>query len=603
MTRLARAVLAALALIAAPAAAIAQSFPITLPPGSLYGRLGITPGPGQAIPISQIFNATAPLTGRLFFNQSVTGSFTTNQQINQFSIDDGAAVTAPGNVINGLNVAYVYGGGSAKGSRQALQVGFTLSAPTNATNPNHFYATAQFNAQANTGDNGTNTNTGAIGSIIALNPAVTLNSGAVNLAEASGIQVTMFTKAGSSVSERSGIEISDNSGAGGAQGATFDDAIVIGSTSGSPGFKVGLAFDCTNFGGCPLPTTGNALQVVGAQTMANFIKADQLTVTNSFITGPGSKFVVDNSGNTQIAAAANFSWVGLSKILSPGDGVLVFTDHNGGSPAGFTRLELGCATTSCPAIARNSAGIDFVLGDGTGHAAITAKSLFVLSGGNVGFGTETNPQARFVFSGSATTGITGIAGANSHTVEVYDADGTSTALGLTSYGTSVAPVFQFANARGTAASFAATLSGDQLGVFGAIGAVANNTWAGSGNSTSRIIFAAAENFSSTTLGTKVSFETTPVGSAARATAMTIQASGGVSVGTTTDPGIGFVLASKALQAAVLTVATLPTCNAGSEGARAYVSDQNTAVAYRGAVTGGGTTRQAVLCSNAAWIQD
>lgn len=51
------------------------------------------------------------------------------------------------------------------------------------------------------------------------------------------------------------------------------------------------------------------------------------------------------------------------------------------------------------------------------------------------------------------------------------------------------------------------------------------------------------------------------------------------------------------------VGSLPTCNAGSEGARAYVTDQNTAVAYRGAVTGGGTTRQAVLCSNSAWIQD
>jgi hypothetical protein len=52
-----------------------------------------------------------------------------------------------------------------------------------------------------------------------------------------------------------------------------------------------------------------------------------------------------------------------------------------------------------------------------------------------------------------------------------------------------------------------------------------------------------------------------------------------------------------------TVASLPTCAAGNEGARAYVTDQNTAVSYRGAVTGGGATRQAVLCSNSAWTQD
>jgi hypothetical protein len=52
-----------------------------------------------------------------------------------------------------------------------------------------------------------------------------------------------------------------------------------------------------------------------------------------------------------------------------------------------------------------------------------------------------------------------------------------------------------------------------------------------------------------------------------------------------------------------TVSALPTCNAGLDGARMYVTDQNTAVAYRGAVTGGGSTHQAVLCSSSAWIQD
>jgi hypothetical protein len=39
------------------------------------------------------------------------------------------------------------------------------------------------------------------------------------------------------------------------------------------------------------------------------------------------------------------------------------------------------------------------------------------------------------------------------------------------------------------------------------------------------------------------------------------------------------------------------------GARFYVTDQNTAVGYRGAVTGGGSIREAVLCSNSSWIQD
>ena len=63
-----------------------------------------------------------------------------------------------------------------------------------------------------------------------------------------------------------------------------------------------------------------------------------------------------------------------------------------------------------------------------------------------------------------------------------------------------------------------------------------------------------------------------------------------------------ISAAQALTVPTL-VANLPTCNAGNEGARAYVTDQNTGVSYRGAVTGSGSTRQAVLCSNSAWIQD
>ena len=51
-----------------------------------------------------------------------------------------------------------------------------------------------------------------------------------------------------------------------------------------------------------------------------------------------------------------------------------------------------------------------------------------------------------------------------------------------------------------------------------------------------------------------------------------------------------------------TVANLPTCNAGNEGLTWGVTDQNTAVAYNGAVTGGGNTHQKVYCNNTAWVQ-
>jgi hypothetical protein len=53
----------------------------------------------------------------------------------------------------------------------------------------------------------------------------------------------------------------------------------------------------------------------------------------------------------------------------------------------------------------------------------------------------------------------------------------------------------------------------------------------------------------------------------------------------------------------VTFSALPTCNAGIQGARAFVTDQNTAVAYHGAVSGSGTGKQGVTCDGTAWYQD
>lgn len=59
----------------------------------------------------------------------------------------------------------------------------------------------------------------------------------------------------------------------------------------------------------------------------------------------------------------------------------------------------------------------------------------------------------------------------------------------------------------------------------------------------------------------------------------------------------------AVQVTPVTVANLPVCNASLQGARYFVTDQNTAVAYHGAVTGGGANKQGVQCDGSAWYQD
>lgn len=132
--------------------------------------------------------------------------------------------------------------------------------------------------------------------------------------------------------------------------------------------------------------------------------------------------------------------------------------------------------------------------------------------------------------------------------------------------------------------------------------------------------------------------TTPAGSTTATEAMRIQPSGGVSVGTTTDLGIGTLLANSTIKTLSTTAATsattgsgifgggvgvagaiwagtyvditptvvnsLPSCVAGIDGARAFVTNNNTAVSFGGAVTTGGTTHSPVYCdgSATAWKQ-
>lgn len=66
---------------------------------------------------------------------------------------------------------------------------------------------------------------------------------------------------------------------------------------------------------------------------------------------------------------------------------------------------------------------------------------------------------------------------------------------------------------------------------------------------------------------------------------------------------GTIHSDRGVITTALTVATLPTCGASTKGMRSFVTDQNTAVAYHGAVTGGGSNQQGVTCDGTAWYQD
>lgn len=95
-------------------------------------------------------------------------------------------------------------------------------------------------------------------------------------------------------------------------------------------------------------------------------------------------------------------------------------------------------------------------------------------------------------------------------------------------------VINFLGSRGTFSAPTATQANDLLGAFGAGGRGASQ-W---NNATAAIIFNATETFTNSTAGTNIVFQTTASGSTSATTSVTVQSSGGLSVGTATDPGTG-----------------------------------------------------------------
>lgn len=199
-----------------------------------------------------------------------------------------------------------------------------------------------------------------------------------------------------------------------------------------------------------------------------------------------------------------------------------------------------------------------------------------------------------------TTPVLQLQGANTiSTTAIYD-----------SYGTNTGSFGVYRTARGTAASFTATQNNDTLGGFGWVGASAANTFPNPlpfGAAGGAFILAqATQNWTGAAQGASLQFYTTPNGSASiggTASVMVLNASGGLSVGVNSDPGVGVVLGNIALQTTATTVGALGTCNAGAKAQRKFVTDSNAASYTAGigaVVAAGGTTNAPVVCDGTNW---
>lgn len=69
------------------------------------------------------------------------------------------------------------------------------------------------------------------------------------------------------------------------------------------------------------------------------------------------------------------------------------------------------------------------------------------------------------------------------------------------------------------------------------------------------------------------------------------------------PGVGGLNWMGGIQTVGVTATQIPACSAALTGLTTYVTDQNTAVAYHGAVTAGGAIKQRIMCDATNWLQD
>lgn len=215
------------------------------------------------------------------------------------------------------------------------------------------------------------------------------------------------------------------------------------------------------------------------------------TITGGTISGASVSGYLPLAGGT-LAGALSGTDLNLSGVLTAG------TLNVGGLSSSGALVAPYFSATSTTATSTLAGGFT------------AASSTFnILQNGNVGIGTA-NPGALLELSST-----------NNANVDFFLTHASDVVTNF--------PDIRFRRSRGTVESPTAVQSGDRLGGFGFNGHNGNAYYTAD-NAVIRAF--AAENFSTTTMGTFLTFETTPVGSITRSERMRIDASGNVGIGTT-----------------------------------------------------------------------
>lgn len=254
----------------------------------------------------------------LVVNQNGAGTVATpGFSYNSIAIADNLA--SGGNTVDGLSVFLGVAGSAVDSARQAFQATLWLTQPTSPGNPNRFYVAGTFWANATSSDGGT---LGAEkGAIFGCNPIAELSAGATHMAACVGGEVNTLCVAGSSVLDKYGWSVVQES-SDAVAGSRNDAALFFGNQSGAVGWgtliQVGDGINAN-----PLNATGSLLAVRGAPTIANGVDLSGVgSITGYAFRSPG--FVVGGNGAVAIAVPG----VSALTVLS-------------GASGSFTQLSIG----------------------------------------------------------------------------------------------------------------------------------------------------------------------------------------------------------------------------------------------------------------------
>lgn len=261
MKRAAKALFAAVLAAFSFALPAAAQFPANMPPNTVYGRSGISTGPGQAIPFSvivqtlnnnpniwtalQTFNGgiasngllscTIPIAlGKCFnFSQVAIGGTTgVPVNLNQMLVQEG--ISAGANFVNALGFINNITGGN--GGRQTFQISTNIfNTSTWSALTNQFFVSFEASIMAQTNVGGVSTSAPA-GAMFAYNPECFLKSGATFWAQITCQETDVDVETGASVAYLAGMSIVQQASHS-QQGFRQDAAFVFTNFLGAAGWQ------------------------------------------------------------------------------------------------------------------------------------------------------------------------------------------------------------------------------------------------------------------------------------------------------------------------------------------------------------------------------